>query len=70
MNAGDNVVSFLKTVYPSKTTAQLYAMVILCQMIGVNDVVSNVFYLADADTLNAYAKSKGLGGLSMWSLNR
>ncbi|WP_019065805.1 glycoside hydrolase family 18 protein [Streptomyces hokutonensis] len=36
-------------------------------MIGVNDVSSEVFKVDDATQLVAFAKAKGLGGVSMWS---
>ena len=39
-------------------------------MIGQNDVADEVFTLADAEQLSAYARAKGVGRLSMWSLNR
>ncbi|WP_330339792.1 glycoside hydrolase family 18 protein [Streptomyces sp. NBC_00557] len=39
-------------------------------MIGVNDVSSEVFKVDDATQLVNFAKSKGLGGLSMWSAAR
>ncbi len=39
-------------------------------MIGVNDVTSEVFKPDDATRLVEFAKSKGLGGLSMWSSTR
>jgi chitinase len=39
-------------------------------MIGQNDVAGEIFDLDDARALNAFAKDKGLGRLSMWSLNR
>ncbi|WP_432028797.1 glycoside hydrolase family 18 protein [Streptomyces sp. 1222.5] len=39
-------------------------------MIGVNDVSSEVFTVDDATQLAGFAKSKGLGGLSMWSATR
>ncbi|WP_333739324.1 chitinase, partial [Streptomyces sp. IBSBF 2806] len=39
-------------------------------MIGVNDVSSEVFKVEDATQLVAFAKSKGLGWLSMWSATR
>ncbi|MFF4754991.1 cellulose binding domain-containing protein [Streptomyces sp. NPDC002514] len=39
-------------------------------MIGVNDVSTEVFKLDDATQLVAFAKSKSLGGLSMWSATR
>ncbi|MFF6999360.1 cellulose binding domain-containing protein [Streptomyces sp. NPDC008313] len=39
-------------------------------MIGVNDVASEVFKVEDATQLVNFAKSKGLGWLSMWSATR
>ncbi|MEU2713420.1 cellulose binding domain-containing protein [Streptomyces sp. NPDC007205] len=39
-------------------------------MIGVNDVSSEVFKVDDATQLVNFARSKGLGGLSMWSAAR
>ncbi|WP_220035381.1 hypothetical protein [Curtobacterium sp. MCPF17_018] len=39
-------------------------------MIGVNDTTDEVFTLADADTVAAYAKSHGLAGVHTWSLDR
>ncbi|MEU6090495.1 cellulose binding domain-containing protein [Streptomyces sp. NPDC047085] len=39
-------------------------------MLGVNDVSSEVFKVDDATQLVNFAKSKGLGWLSMWSVTR
>ncbi|MFF7328610.1 cellulose binding domain-containing protein [Streptomyces sp. NPDC090306] len=39
-------------------------------MIGVNDVAAETFTVADATQLATFAKSKGLGWLSMWSATR
>ncbi|MFF2845601.1 cellulose binding domain-containing protein [Streptomyces sp. NPDC058001] len=39
-------------------------------MIGVNDVAVEVFKVEDADQLVTFARSKGLGRLSMWSSTR
>lgn len=42
----------------------------LTPMIGVNDVVSNVFTLADAVTLARFVRERGLAGVHFWSLDR
>lgn len=42
----------------------------LTPMIGVNDLVDNVFTLGDAHTLASYVHANDLGGLHFWSLNR
>ncbi|MFF3481850.1 cellulose binding domain-containing protein [Streptomyces sp. NPDC002701] len=39
-------------------------------MIGVNDVATEIFTVEDATQLVAFAESKGLGGLSLWSATR
>lgn len=39
-------------------------------MIGQNDVAGEIFSLDDAKALNEFATTKGLGRMSMWSLNR
>ena len=44
--------------------------VALTPMIGVNDVASEIFKVDDATQLVSFAKSKGLGWLSMWSATR
>ncbi|MEV6947479.1 cellulose binding domain-containing protein [Streptomyces sp. NPDC051172] len=43
---------------------------VITPMIGVNDVTTEVFKVEDATHLVEFAKSKGLGGLSMWSSTR
>ena len=42
----------------------------LTPMIGQNDIQGEIFTLKDAEELSAYASAKGVGRLSMWSLNR
>ena len=46
------------------------AQIELTAMIGVNDVVSNVFTLDDARKLAATVKKMKLAGLHYWSLDR
>jgi len=38
-------------------------------MLGVNDITSEVFTIQDAEQLEVFAREKGLGMLSMWSIN-
>lgn len=42
----------------------------LTPMIGQNDIAGEIFTLKDAEELSGYASAKGVGRLSMWSLNR
>ena len=50
--------------------ATLWRKIGATPMIGQNDVVDEVFTLADARELNAWAVKTGVGRMSMWSLNR
>ncbi|WP_344000624.1 cellulose binding domain-containing protein [Streptomyces thermocarboxydovorans] len=49
---------------------EAWKKVAVTPMIGVNDVVTEVFKTDDATQLVNFAKSKGLGWLSMWSGTR
>jgi hypothetical protein len=60
----------LATLYPDRTDAQLWAMVGVTPMLGINDDPQEVFTTADAAKLTAFAQEKGLGRLAMWSINR
>ncbi len=72
--AAERTHNALQEVYSkagrSEGPADLWNRIGLTPMIGVNDVEANVFTLEDARALNAYALSKGIGRLSMWSYNR
>ena len=50
--------------------ATLWKRMGVTPMIGQNDVAGEIFSLADARALNAFARDKGIARLSMWSLNR
>ncbi len=52
------------------STAQLWHMVGVTPMIGVNDASDEVFDQAAAQQLLAFAEQKGIGEIAMWSLNR
>lgn len=47
-----------------------WAKVGITPMIGQNDVAGEVFTLEDAAAVNEFARSHGVGQVSMWSLNR
>ena len=46
------------------------SQIAITAMLGVNDVVSNVFTPQDALKLGRYARQQGLAGLHYWSLDR
>jgi chitinase len=70
INAGNSLFRQLKTLYPTKTDAQLWSMIGLTPMIGQNDVRPEVFTLDDARAVLAFAQEKQIGMLSMWSVAR
>jgi hypothetical protein len=39
-------------------------------MVGINDVPTEKFYVADAQQLAAFASQQHIGMLGMWQLNR
>jgi hypothetical protein len=60
----------LATLYPERSDAQIWAMVGVTPMLGINDDPAEIFTTADAAKLSAFAQEKGLGRLAMWSINR
>jgi chitinase len=52
------------------TDGTLWKKIGATPMIGKNDTGADIFTLADAKGLNAFAISKGIGRMSMWSANR
>jgi chitinase len=70
IEAGSNLFSFIKKLYPEKSDAAVWQMVGITPMIGVNDVNVEKFTLADADLLRKFAAHTGVGTISMWSVAR
>ena len=65
----------LKSIYTGLTTAQLWGMVGITPMIGLNDGSTTKhpteqFTPADATTVTQFAETNGLGLLAYWALNR
>lgn len=51
-------------------SAALWSRIGATPMIGQNDVAGEIFTIAAARELNTFAKDKGMGRMSMWSINR
>ena len=60
----------IQSVWTSLSASQALAKVAVTPMIGVNDVNSESFSVADASALASWAKSKNLAWLSFWSATR
>jgi len=70
IEAAESLKTQLHGLYPEKSASQIYRMIGITPMIGQNDVQAEVFTLADAQKVAAYAQEQGIGLLSMWSLAR
>ncbi|GLZ39574.1 hypothetical protein Acsp05_31980 [Actinokineospora sp. NBRC 105648] len=69
--ASQGLVNTLAQLYPSKTQAQLWGMVGVTEMIGVDDFgPAETFTTADATTVYNWALAKGINTLSFWALQR
>ncbi|SEG74486.1 Chitodextrinase [Actinacidiphila yanglinensis] len=61
----------LATLYPSKTDAQLWAMIGVTEMPGIDDYgAAETFTTANATTVYNWAVGKGINTLSFWALQR
>ncbi len=71
-NAATGAVSQLASIYPSKTSTQLWAMMGITLMPGIDDYPkkTEVTTVADASKVEAWAASHGLNTLSIWAIQR
>lgn len=69
--AANSLFDQLHTLYgTTRTDAQLWNMIGLTPMIGLNDVTTEKFDQEDAAQITAFAEQHGVGRISIWSLNR
>lgn len=71
-NAATGAVSQLHSIYPSQTTTQLWGMMGITLMPGIDDYPkkTEVTTVADAQNVEAFARSKGVNTLSIWAIQR
>ncbi len=69
VNAAEAVHDDLAGIWTGRSDAEIYAMLGVTPMIGVNDT-GPVTTVADARTVADYARQNGLGFLRFWSVNR
>jgi len=70
-NAATGLYSQLASLYPSKTSAQLWGMIGVTLMPGIDDYgAAETTTVADASTVESWATNKGLAELSFWALER
>jgi chitinase len=70
VQAATNVFLFLQTLYPEKSATELWQMIKVTPMIGVNDTNVEKFTLKNVDTLVNFSKQNHLAGIAMWSIAR
>jgi hypothetical protein len=72
VSAAQGLHSQLATLYPSKTSAQLWAMEGNTILPGIDDYPkkTEVTYLPDAQRLLDFARASGIGTLSIWAIQR
>jgi chitinase len=70
ISAANALFTQLHGIFPSRSAAQIWAMEGNTPMIGRNDSPGETFTQANAKTLAGFAKSKGIGRLSMWQVSR
>src|SRR5580658_3319555 len=69
--AGADLHSQLQSLYPSDSSAQLWSMIGVTEMPGIDDYgPDETFTEADATTVLNWAESNGIGTLSFWALQR
>jgi hypothetical protein len=71
MSAANGLHTQLGQIFPGRTSAQLWNMVNVTEMIGVDDFgPGETFTTADAGTVLNWARNTGISGLSFWALQR
>src|SRR3954452_7577733 len=69
--SANGLINQLRSLYPSKTTAQLWQMVGIIEMVGVDGCgPAETFTIANAQTVTNWAKTQGIRSLSFWALQR
>ena len=70
IRAAEGTYAQLSSLYGKYGKTYGYSQLGVTPMIGVNDVLTEVFTAADAQALEDYSRAKGLGMLSFWSVTR
>jgi len=70
-NAANGLHGQLQTLYPGKSSTQLWNMIGVTEMPGIDDYgAAETFTTADATTVQNWAVSKGIAEISFWALQR
>ncbi|GAA3296089.1 carbohydrate binding domain-containing protein [Dactylosporangium vinaceum] len=70
-SASNGLHSQLQQLYPSKTSQQLWSMIGVTEMVGIDDFgAAETFTVADAKAVYSWASQQGIAELSFWALQR
>ena len=70
ISAANATFNQLKSMYPSKTTAQIWSIIGITPMIGVNDSPSETFTLSNASSVYTFAQQNNIALLAFWAVDR
>jgi len=70
IRSAESTYAQLSSLYTKNGQTFSWSQIGVTPMIGVNDITSEVFTVADAQALNTFAVSKGLGMIGYWSVER
>jgi len=70
IQSAESLHSQLSQIYPDKTDDEVWQMIGVTPMIGLNDVISERFTLSDAEQLIEFTENQNIKEVSMWSANR
>jgi hypothetical protein len=71
IQAATSTFEQLKSLYgAARSDAEVWSMIGVTPMIGLNDVTSETFDQAEARELLEWARQQGIGEIAIWSLNR
>jgi hypothetical protein len=70
IQAAQSLFTQMKSVFTTMSDTQVWHMVGITPMLGLNDDTNEVFDQAAARQVLAFAQQHGIGRISMWDLNR
>jgi hypothetical protein len=70
IEAAESTYAQVSALYTARSKTFSWSQIGVTPMLGVNDVLTEVFTVADAQALEDFARTKGIGMLSMWQVLR
>ncbi|BBY66234.1 hypothetical protein MHEL_44770 [Mycolicibacterium helvum] len=70
IEAAESTYTQVSALYTARSKTFSWSQIGVTPMLGVNDVLTEVFTVADAQALEDFARTKGIGMLSMWQVLR